>query len=238
MRSIKVDDQEVLKNLEHRGSKKNLKAYTRSGASESTFGVSMSTLRKIAKAILIQKLPEEALSSLAKKLWASGYTEAKMLASIIYPPESATMSQLNSFADSIDFYPLADIFVDELVIKSKWALDLMHEWKKSDHEFKIRCAYRILKSMAEAENEYDETFFLDELYLLETLLPEAPNWAKHAMHEVLLATGKRNRKLNTVSLAISRRLGPIDIEFTIDHFKVFYAERILSDKKLQKKLPD
>jgi 3-methyladenine DNA glycosylase AlkD len=238
LKSIQIDEHVVLKKLESKGSRSNLRAYLRSGASEKTFGVSLANIRKISQTLLKQANSDEALVALCRKLWASGYTEAKMLAVMTCPKDLNNVVQLNQCMDEIDFYALADLYVDEMVMKTRFAAELMQEWKQSEKEFHLKCAYRILKHLTETDDSLSTTQLQEELYQIEKRLPTAPNWARLGMHEAIIAIGKKNRRLNTVALAVSLRIGPVNVEFSPHNSKILNAEKVLSDRKLRKNLPE
>jgi 3-methyladenine DNA glycosylase AlkD len=191
-----------------------------------TLGISIHTLRKMAKEI---KKDHE----LAIKLWDSGIHEARILASFIDEPEKVTEAQLERWVKDFDSWDVGDQ-VSALISKTPYVLKKIHEWSVSDAEFVKRAAFSLIaevdwydKKMADEEFE---PFFL----LIKSAATDERNYVKKAVNWALRNIGKRNIALNQRAIEVAREIQGMDSKAA--RWIAADALRELASEKVQKRV--
>jgi 3-methyladenine DNA glycosylase AlkD len=85
-------------------------------------GVNLSALRAVAKRLKTQH-------ELAKELWATGDTAARLLATLIAKPKAVSADELDTMIRDIRAPKLLDWFVTNIVKPGKHAEELRQRWK-------------------------------------------------------------------------------------------------------------
>ena len=88
---------------------------------EKTYGVSIPSLRRIAKEIGTDH-------ELAQQLWASSIRETRILASMVAAPEMVTAEQMESWVKDFDYWEICDQCCQNLFEKTKVAYQKAIEW--------------------------------------------------------------------------------------------------------------
>ena len=95
-----MHSEQILKQLRSLANPKNVAGMARYGINtENTYGVSIYTLRPMAKEIGTDH-------TLAQQLWSSGIHEARILASMIDDPRKVTEEQMERWAMDFDLPPI------------------------------------------------------------------------------------------------------------------------------------
>ena len=102
----------VMNKLKSLGTGQNIKIYKRHGAKKKIYGVSFANLRKLAREI---KGDDE----LAEKLWYSNNEDAMSFSTIIVNGKKFDLVKAEKWVKAIDFYPVADYFAKEVLLKSE-----------------------------------------------------------------------------------------------------------------------
>lgn len=164
------------------GTEQNRALYRKLGATGEILGVSLANIDMYRRRILRDH-------NLAHELWNSGIVDARCLATLIADPMKFTENELASWAADINYYPLADYFVSNIVIRNKSARKLSLKWTKSKDEYILRCAYAAIGILT------DRGAFSDEE--LGSVLSKiridyffSPSLAKEAMNGALIEIGK------------------------------------------------
>jgi 3-methyladenine DNA glycosylase AlkD len=198
---MQYDD--VIARLNAEANPDNVNGMARYGIStENTLGISIYTLRKIARKI---KKNQE----LALKLWDSGIHEALILASFIAEPEQITEEQLESWVKDFDSWDVCDQ-VSAFISNTPYVFKKIQEWSQNDAEFVKRAAFSLI-----AEVSYHDKSLTDgEFELFFTIIKEAAtderNYVKKAVNWALRNIGKRNKALNQRAIVIAREIQEID----------------------------
>ena len=114
---------EAMAALEAAGSENIRAIYMRHGAGENQFGVKFGDLGKIRKQIGTD-------AKLALELWDTGNSDARMLACMIADPRTMPQDALDAWVESIGYYALADVFVQQVAGKSPHREALMMRWMR------------------------------------------------------------------------------------------------------------
>ncbi len=190
----------VLKLLERKGSKA-----TRDGMSRyaivvpKAFGVTMGTLRQIAKSIG----PNH---ELALALWATEWYEARMLATLIDDPQQVTSAQMDRWRRDFDNWAICDTACFALFDRTQHAWGKVEPWSRHKGEFQKRAAFALLASLALHRKEADDAAFMKLLPLVEGAASDERNFVKKGVNWALRSVGERSPALNLAAVAIAKRL--------------------------------
>src|SRR5262245_49052299 len=95
---------EAMAALEAAGTEQTRRTYARHGVSGPTFGVSYAVLGKLQRAIKQDH-------AVARRLWASGNHDARILATMVADPAAMSERELDAWLAECDSYPITDAFV-------------------------------------------------------------------------------------------------------------------------------
>ncbi len=97
-----MDTKTILKKLKSLSNPENIAGMARFGiAPDKAFGIRKPELRKLAK-----EIPKS--HKLALELWAAGYLEARIIASLVDIPAEVTKKQMDDWANDFDSWDVCD----------------------------------------------------------------------------------------------------------------------------------
>jgi 3-methyladenine DNA glycosylase AlkD len=199
-----VTKTEALKELAASGSAQTRKTYRRHGIGGKMYGVSYAVLGKLKKKIKIDQ-------PLAEKLWASGYLEARSLATMVADPNEIRVGTLNAWVREADSRGLAAA-VSNVAGASPHAKKLMEKWTASKKEMTGCAGWHTLATIAREDENLPDAYFEKRLATIESTVHTSKNWVKYAMNNALINIGVRNAKLEKKSIAAAKRIGKIDVD--------------------------
>ncbi|MFT4142843.1 MAG: DNA alkylation repair protein [Mobilitalea sp.] len=201
---MRMEYKELMETLEQLGTEQNRKIYKRHGASEPLFGVSYANFKVLKKNI-------KADQELAVRLWESGNTDARILASMIADPKAFDENTIDTWLKEITYCGLLDEFVYDVVAKTEYAHRKQQEWILSKDEWIGRAGWCLVTSFAMDDKIGDEAFFEEMLKLIELEIQSSVNRKKEGMHNALLAIGIRSEHLEKKAIEAANRIGDIVI---------------------------
>ncbi len=199
--------------LKEGGTTENEKKYQLQGAKGELFGVSITDIEKIKEDLISAYKNDGSAHSLAKELWTTRNTEARILACMIADPQKTTRNMANQWISVINFYLIADYF-SELIAQTRFGSDIMYLWIQSPYEYIKRTGYLILNHLAKNDNTKSELFFKAFLQKIKQEVQFSPNWAKEAMYECLISIASKSKNLKEE--VINSMLGVKTIEINYD----------------------
>ncbi len=194
----------TLATLEAEGTEQNRKVYARHGAEAPLYGVSFAVLNKLAKKL-------RGRHDLALGLWATGNSDARILAAMIDDPEQATSKQLDTWAREARGYGLVD-YVAALTARSPHAVELAEKWRTAKQEYVARAGWVTLARLALTDTQLPDAWFEERLAVLESSVHEQPNRTREGMNHALISFGGRSPGLRKAALAASKRIGTIHVD--------------------------
>ena len=219
--------EEVIARLKAEASPENVAGMARFGiSSTNTLGISIPTLRKLAKET---KKDHE----LALKLWDSGFHEARILASFTDEPEKVTESQLEHWVKDFDSWDVVDQ-VSELIAKTPYALKKIHEWADRDEEFVRRAAFSLIAEIAWHDKKMSDDEFEQFFPIIKKAATDERNFVKKAVNWALRNIGKRNKALNRRAIEAAKEIQKIDSKSA--RWVASGALRELTGEKVQKRV--
>ena len=184
-----------------------------------SFGIGLTQLRKLAKQIGKDH-------SLALKLWASDYYDARVIGLLIDDPKEITREQIEEQVDQLGPGELTHVFAScgATLAKTPFSFDLTNEWLKRKDPTRRKCAYGLLyeSSKSNTKSAPDEAYFLKQIAAIDQTIEKEPVDIQMAMSGALMGIGKRTKKLNAAALKVARKVNPIDFDpdGTCDPFDV------------------
>jgi 3-methyladenine DNA glycosylase AlkD len=168
-------------------------------SSHNTLGVSIPTLRQLAKKIGKNHL-------LAQQLWASGIHEARLLATFIDRPTEVTEAQMEAWVKEFDSWDVCDQCCSNLFDKTPWAYQKALAWSRRPEEFVKRAGFVLMATLAVHDKKAGDETFLPFLPLIQAEAGDARNFVKKAVNWALRQIGKRNQRLNQLAIQTAQEI--------------------------------
>lgn len=189
---------EIINKLKSLSNKKNVEGMARFGINPNgTLGISVTTLRKLAKGIGKDH-------KLALELWESGIHEARILSALIDIPNEVSEKQTETWLKDLDSWDVCDQLMMNLFDKTEFAFNKALEWSRRKPEFEKRAGFALMATLAFhsktlQNNQFDELFqcIISECTDERNFVKKSVNWA-------LRQIGKRNLDLNKKAVEICK----------------------------------
>jgi 3-methyladenine DNA glycosylase AlkD len=189
-----------------------------------TLGVSIPTLRKMAKEIGKNH-------ALAQALWDSGVHEARLLAILIADPSQATEEQMDNWVKDIDSWDVCDGFCNNLLFRTPFAVEKATEWSDRPETYVKRAAFSLMASIAVHHKQLADAQFETFLELILQQAIDERNYVKKAVNWALRQIGKRNACLNRKAILMAQKIYQLDSKAA--HWIAVDALRELTSEKIQ-----
>ncbi len=165
-------------------------------------GISLVDLRKLARDLGTDH-------ALARRLWASGIHEARILASFIDDPRLVTSAQMDRWVAALDSWDICDQ-VCGLFEQTRWARTKITAWAGDDREFVKRAAFAMIAGLAVHDEALHNRDFDAFFRLIRRAATDDRNFVRKAVNWALRSIGKRNRVLNRRAVAVAQALSRLD----------------------------
>jgi 3-methyladenine DNA glycosylase AlkD len=166
-------------------------------------GVGATDLKRLAKRIGKDH-------SLARKLWATGIYDARILASLVDEPAKVTETQMNRWAKDFDSWAVCDTACMYLFDKTGLAYDKVFEWSRREEEFVKRAAFSLMAVLAVHDKKAPDSAFLKMLPVIVRGSTDERNYVKKAVNWALRQIGKRNIQLNAEAIRTAAHIRRMD----------------------------
>jgi 3-methyladenine DNA glycosylase AlkD len=163
------------------------------------FGVSMANLKVLAKRLGPD--PE-----LAAGLWATGWYEARMLATMVADPERVTAAQMERWCRDFDNWAIVDTVCFVLFDRTPHAWTKVEQWSARRDEFQKRAAFALLACLALHGRYKGDEQLIKSLALVEKAATDERNFVKKGVSWALRAIGGRSAATNAAAVAVAERL--------------------------------
>jgi len=174
---------------------------------QSSFGIGLTRLRKIAKQVGRDH-------GLALQLWNADIHDAKIVGLLIDDPQKMTRQQAEEQVEGVGAGMLSHVFssCDATLSKTPFAFELAQAWIKAKHTLRKQCGYGLVYELSKDKRNQHLTdeFFLDCIERIQEGTEQEVGPVKLAMGGALMGIGKRNRKLNQAAVKVAEAIGPID----------------------------
>ena len=194
---------QTLQQLEAAGSAQTRKTYARHGVTSKMFGVSYSVLGKLTKQIKRDH-------ALALGLWASGWHDARVLATMIADPQQATAAMLDGWVADCDNRGIAGA-LSTFAASSAVAEAVSAKWRADEREFVAVAGWHAVAELAR-NSTLPDAKFAALLKTIERDIHGSQNHVRYAMNGALIGLGLRNEKLETLAIAAAKRIGKVEVD--------------------------
>ena len=223
--------EQIIKKLKTIANPKNVDGMARFGINpKNTYGISIPNLRKIAKEIGNNH-------DMAQKLWASGYHEAKILASMIDEADKVTEKQMDAWVSDFDSWDVCDQ-VCSLFEKTPYAFEKVVEWSKKNEEFVKRAGFALMATIAWHDKDAPDSKFVKFFPHIKKGSTDERNYVKKAVNWALRNIGKRNKTLNKRAIQVAKEIQSANRRTNSKSARWIAADAIreLTGEKVQKRL--
>jgi 3-methyladenine DNA glycosylase AlkD len=200
-----MDLRQTMTALAAAGTERNRTVAARRGAGANQFGVLFKELRALARRIGRDQ-------ALARGLWATGNTDARLLACMAAEPAWMTEAELDAWVSDITYYVLVDEFVSSVASRKPGVRVRMERWTFSARDWVAQAGWDLAAVLALRDPDLGDRFFLDLLTKIEREIGPAGNRTRHAMNGALIAIGLRNEELQWAAVAAAARIGPVVVD--------------------------
>jgi len=196
---------EVMVELESAGTEQTRQTYLRHGASEPLFGVKFGALRPLGKKIGTDH-------ALAEQLWASGNTDARLLACMVADPAQVSEDELDAWLEDIDTYFLVDTFVAEIASKAPGRIERAERWIASDRDRTAQAGWDLMNYVALSDEDVSDDFFESQLELIAERIEGYGNWTRRSATNTITGIGLRNDALESAARNTAAGMGEVEFD--------------------------
>jgi 3-methyladenine DNA glycosylase AlkD len=198
--AVRAEADGILAELRALGSEANRKGMARYGINTGrAIGVSIAAMRPIARR-------HRRRHDLALALWASGWHEARILASLIDDPKAVTAAQMDRWVAACDSWDLCDQMTSKLFALTPFAAEKIRAWAEDEREFVRRAAFALLVGVTVHDKKLPDAALLAYLPLIEKHAGDGRNFVKKAVNWALRQIGKRSPALHGPALELAEKL--------------------------------
>ena len=195
---------ELVAELRALGSDRNRAGMARFGIeTASAFGVPVTAIRAIGRTIRHDH-------DLAETLWATGYHEARILASLVDKSQWVTRDQMDRWAADFNSWDLCDQVCGNLFDRTPFTHGKIVQWAGDEREFVRRAAFATIAWRAVHDKAAPDDGLLAYLPLIERHSADPRNFVRKAVNWALRQLGKRSAGLHAPCLALAKRLAESD----------------------------
>jgi 3-methyladenine DNA glycosylase AlkD len=199
-----MDYDELIARLKAMENPKNVAGMARFGInSKDTLGISVVTLRKIAREVGKDH-------ALALMLWNSRIHEARLLACFIAEPKKVTPSLMNRWAKDFDSWDVCDQCCMNLFDKTPYAYEKVKEWSQRKEEFVKRAAFALMAGLAVHDKNASNANFQRFFPIIKAAATDSRNYVKKAVNWALRQIGKRNAFLHRQAMRTAAEIAKLD----------------------------
>ncbi len=170
---------------------------------EKNLGVSVTTLRKVAKEIGKDH-------QLAQRLWSTEIRDARMVAALIDDPKLVREEQMERWVKDFNSWDICDHCCGHLFDKTEYAYQKAREWSKRKEEFVKRAGFALMAWLAVHDKKAEDKEFLIFFPLIKNESIDSRNYVKKAINWALRNIGKRNLNLNKKAIKTAKEIKKMD----------------------------
>ena len=202
---------EILERLRSMANPENVAGMARFGiSSRNTLGISVASLREVARDVK-KSVPEKPeLHALAAALWASGVHEARELATLIDVAALVTPEQMDAWVADVDSWDIGDGLSMGLFDRTPYAVTKAQEWAAREEEYVRRAGFALMAALALKRHLLPDEDYEPFFALMKRYATDERNFVKKAVNWALRQTGKRNGRLLARAIDVAREIEAMD----------------------------
>ena len=206
-----MDAEEILERLRGMANPENVAGMARFGIStKDTLGISVASLRAVARDVRKAVRGKPELHTLAAELWASGVHEARELATLIDVAALVTPEQMDAWVADVDSWDVGDGLSMGLFDRTPYAVAKAQEWAERGEEFVRRAGFAMMAALALKRHELPDEAYEPFFALMKRYATDERNFVKKAVNWALRQIGKRNGRLLLRAIDVAREIEAMD----------------------------
>lgn len=166
---------------------------------DKAFGVSVATIQRYGKTLGRDH-------DLARELWKTGWTDARMLASFIGEPDRVTPTEMDAWCRDFDSWGIVDTVCFKLWDQSPHAWKKAAQWTTRQPEFEKRAGFVLMACLAAHDKTAKDNAFTEFLPLIEKGARDERNFVKKGVSWALRHIGHRNARLHAAAVKTANKL--------------------------------
>jgi 3-methyladenine DNA glycosylase AlkD len=195
---------EIMAELKKLSNSKAVAGMARAGINpESAYGISIPSLRKIAKDVGKNH-------DLAMQLWETGIHEARILATMTDDPKQVTEAQIENWTRDFNSWDVCDQCCNNLFRKTNFAHAKAVELSSAEEEFVKRTGFVLMACLSVHDKKTDDGIFVNYLPIIRREASDERNFVKKAVNWALRQIGKRNITLNKEAIKTAEEISQMD----------------------------
>lgn len=166
---------------------------------DKAFGVSVATIQSYGKTLGRDHV-------LARELWKTGWTDARMLASFVGEPGKVTPAEMDAWCRDFDSWGIVDTVCFKLWDQSPHAWKKASQWTTRKPEFEKRAGFVLMACLAAHDKTTKDSAFMKFFPLIEKGARDERNFVKKGVSWALRHIGHRNAKLHAAAVKTATKL--------------------------------
>jgi len=166
---------------------------------DKAFGVSVATIQRYGKTLGRDH-------DLARELWKTGWTDARMLASFVGEPDRVTPTEMDAWCRDFDSWGIVDTVCFTLWDRSPAAWTKAAQWATGKPEFEKRAGFVLMACLAAHDKTAKDSAFMKFLPLIEKGARDERNFVKKGVSWALRHIGHRNARLHAATVKTANKL--------------------------------
>ncbi len=201
--------QEIMTELQAKGSESIKKILLKHGVKEPFFGVKIEYLKPIQKAIKTDY-------QLAKDLYATGNADAMYLAGLIADDEKMTPADLQTWAEQAVSNNISEYTVPWVAAEGKHGFEMALKWIDNDVEYIAAAGWSTLGNIAalKPDSELDLAVLKTLLQRVVQTINAADNRVIKSMNTFMISVGCYVTPLKDDAIAAAKEIGPVTYDTT------------------------
>jgi len=227
--------EQIMKELEKKGSESIKKIFLNHGAKGPLFGVKVGDLKVIQK-----KVKKD--HQLAMELFGTGIYDAMYLAGLIADESKMSKKDIQQWAEKSPSHGISEYTVAWVAAESDYGWELGMKWIDSPKETIASSGWNTLSGVIamKPDNELDIVLIKKLLQRIVKEIHSAPNRVRYTMNGFVIGVGSYIKELTKEAIEISKKIGDVyvDMEGTackvpsvVDNIKKIEARGSLGKKK-------
>ena len=199
--------EQIMKELEKKGSESIRKIFLNHGAKEPMFGVKVGDLKVIQK-----KVKKD--HQLAMELFGTGIYDAMYLAGLIADESKMTKQDIQQWAEKSPSHGISEYTVAWVAAESDYGWELGMKWIDSPKETIASSGWNTLSGVIamKPDNELDIALIKKLLQRIVKEIHSAPNRVRYTMNGFVIGVGGYIKELTKEAIEVSKKIGDVYVD--------------------------
>ena len=199
--------EQIMKELEKKGSESIKKIFLNHGAKGPLFGVKVGDLKVIQK-----KVKKD--HQLAMELFGTGVYDAMYLAGLIADQSKMSKKDIQQWAEKSPSHGISEYTVAWVAAESDYGWELGMKWIDSPKESIASSGWNTLSGVIamKPDNELDIALIKKLLQRIVKEIHSAPNRVRYTMNGFVIGVGGYIKELTKVAIDVSKKIGDVYVD--------------------------